>query len=287
MQVIEKLQELFSSSSNSENDEQLDSSSISTDNQSSDEDYDEQPAVQVAKKRKLDTIRRALTSEPDMQPPLLTKFEDTIWTSVPVEYKSLMVENLGFPIDDPIQLFLFLFEPSIEYLYQCTSSRQREQHAQSVLQGDATAFVPFTKDEIKAFCGAYLLMDIYKLPGLEMYWGRRGSIITIPHITNAFKWERFQEIRNYLTVDNHDLMAQLLCQQIHKLHNASGHFSVDEQLRKFDGRSSEKVSMPKKPAGTGMNTVVLADGITKLLLWYSRKGLGATKHIELGFMILI
>ena len=102
MQVYEYLQEAFSQSTNFENEQQLDTSSITTDNQSSDEDYDESPATKLTKKRKLDIIRRVLTSEPDMEPPILIKFEDNIWTNVPVEYKSLMVENLEFPVDDPI-----------------------------------------------------------------------------------------------------------------------------------------------------------------------------------------
>ena len=53
MQVDEKLQESFSSSSNSENEHQLDTSSISTDNQSSDEGYDEPSRYQCQKSQQV------------------------------------------------------------------------------------------------------------------------------------------------------------------------------------------------------------------------------------------
>ena len=43
--------------------------------------------------------------------------------------------------------------------------------------------------------------------------------------------------------------------------------------------------MPKKPAGIGQNAQVLGDGITKLPIWYSIKGKGATDHLELGLYV--
>ena len=75
-------------------------------------------------------------------------------------------------------------------------------------------------------------------------------------------------------------MTQSLCKP-------TGQFSLNEQFRKFDGKSSNKITIPKRPAGTGLNAVVLADGISKLPWQYSIIGKGETEHVELGDLSLI
>ena len=42
-------------------------------------------------------------------------------------------------------------------------------------------------------------------------------------------------------------MSQSLCKQIATVVKPTGQFSLDKQLRKFDGRSSNKITVPKKP----------------------------------------
>ena len=131
------------------------------------------------------------------------------------------------------------------------------------------------------------MMDIYQYPTLEMYWGLRGCLQPLQVIVDALSYERFKEIRESLKVENCNVMSQMLCKQVQSVLKMSGHLSVDEQLRKFNGRFSGKVTIGRKPAGTGCNCIVLACGVNKVPWWYSIEGVGETNVQELGILKLI
>ena len=48
---------------------------------------------------------------------------------------------------------------------------------------------------------------------------------------------------------------------------------------KFKGRYAGKVVNPNKPAKVGINAIVMADGVSKITLLYSTKGLGQTNKL--------
>ena len=106
---------------------------------------------------------------------------------------------------------------------------------------------------------------------------RRGSVLRLEELTRAFKWERYQELRGVVSCPDITQPNHMLCRQIHTIYYESPHLAVDEQLRKFDGRSDERVVNKDKPAGASMNAFIVADGVTECPLWYSTQGLSSTE----------
>ena len=96
----------------------------------------------------------------------------------------------------------------------------------------------------------------------------------IQAIYTSMSCERFQVIRSNVGCENHDLLNHKLCKQVACIYIHSQHLSVDEQLRAFNGRYKYKVANPKKPAGIGVNAYILACGLSKIIMWYSIKGVG-------------
>ena len=196
-----------------------------------------------------------------------------------IEFKDVSPDIM----EEPYQLFIYIYDKSLEYL--ANGTREKHEFSATVNQRTSSSdtltitYRTITDNEVKAYCGAVMLMDIYKLAQLEWYWGRRNSIIRITQITDAFKWERFQDIRNVVSVSDVNKLNHLMCNQISTIFHSSPHLAVDEQLRKFDGRSSHKVVNKSKPAGAGMNAFILADGVAKCPLWYSTEGIGSTGFV--------
>ena len=132
-------------------------------------------------------------------------------------------------------------------------------------------------NEIYAFCGSIFLADIFQFAQLEWQWGRRGSLLRLEEFTLAFKWERYQGLRGVVSCPDINQLNHMLCRQIHTFYHESPHLAVDEQLRKFDGRSDQRVVNKDRPAGAGMNAFIVADGVTKCPLWYSTQELSSTE----------
>ncbi len=109
-----------------------------------------------------------------------------------------------------------------------------------------------------------------------MYYGREKSLVTLEPIKSAIHIDRLKLIRKYLSVSNY---------KVEEVVHSSNTFVVDKQFRKFNGTSSTKVSMPKKPTSVEQNELIIGDGITKLPYWYSMKGKGRTEHTEFGLGI--
>ncbi len=141
----------------------------------------------------------------------------------------LKSEQARLLIENPFDLFDFLYTDSINYLYECTSQKYFNAKQREMQDSSDTSFHfnPITLNEIKSFVGAILLMDIYQLPTVEMYFGRGKSILSVQEISSCFTYERFQEIRNILKTECHDKMTQSMCLKLSQLVHYSSHVVVD------------------------------------------------------------
>ena len=222
--------------------------------------------------------RSTTTKAPKITP---TKIDilQLVWLTTPKE--SITFKEVSPDImEQPFDLYMYLFRQSLVYLHEHTRIKH---HRQIVALMDpssdaaSTVSISYTavsQEEIFGYAGSILLMDLYPMNQLEWYWGRRGSILSVDEITAAFKWPRYQEIKNAITCQDSNSLNRSLCTQIKEVYNPSRHLAVDEQLRKFDGSSNRKVVNKSKPAGAGMNAFLLADGVAKIPLWYSTEGIG-------------
>ena len=136
-------------------------------------------------------------------------------------------------------------------------------------------FEPFTRDDIEAFFGFNMLMGINSLPTLHMYW-ENSSWYKSNLITDRISRDRFEEISRYLHFADNDSLFPLSSQQYDRLgkvrplldhlshkframYNPGENLSVDEAMIKFQGRSTLKQYMPKKPVKRGIKVWVIAD----------------------------
>ena len=168
-------------------------------------------------------------------------------------------------VTDPLILFLYLFDNSIDYLLEHTQVKHANQCAELIRAGSTRVqYNEISRDELLVKIGIDLIIDVYPLNQLEFYWGRRGSLVKIDCIASAMPCIRYSEIRNVVSVVDKNKMSQLLSDKVNSLVPVSRHLVVDEQLRRFFGRSSTAVVNPKKPAKRGQNSYVLADGVCKV-----------------------
>lgn len=79
------------------------------------------------------------------------------------------------------------------------SNRYHNQH----LQNDN--WKPISKEEIMAFIGVTIAMDIVKLPEIEQYW-RKDGICNIPWFNTVMSYKRYKAILKFIhLVDNENL----------------------------------------------------------------------------------
>ena len=136
-------------------------------------------------------------------------------------------------------------------------------------------WTPMTVPELKAYFGFCILMGITKLPAIDNYW-KKDPLLHYDPIASRITRERFRDIRRYLHfVDNttlptsgsagRDRLAKIRplitdittkCQQLYNPHQD---VAVDEAMIKFQGRSTLKQYVPKKPIKRGIKVWVLAD----------------------------
>ncbi len=136
-------------------------------------------------------------------------------------------------------------------------------------------WTPLTVAEFKAYMGFCILMGIVRLPSIEDYWKKDTHFHYSP-IASKISRDRFRDIRRYLHFcDNTNLptpgtpgsdrlgkVRPLItfindrCSAVYKL---GRDVAVDEAMIKFQGRSSLKQYLPKKPVKRGMKVWVLAD----------------------------
>ena len=157
-----------------------------------------------------------------------------------------------------------------------------------------------THEEVKAFFGFSILMGIDHLPSVDDYWSEDPLLHYAPIADRIPRW-RFRELSQHLHfVDNdhlaprgdpaHDRLGKVrplidhLSSKFEMLYEPSMNVAVDEAMIKFQGRSSLKQYMPKKPIKRGIKVWVLGDSsngyFSQLDIYTGRKedrevGLGA------------
>ena len=125
---------------------------------------------------------------------------------------------------------------------------------------------PITVEELRAFFGFNILMD---------YWSRDTHTRYAP-IADKISRQRFRDISRYLHfVDNDNLASRddpsydrlgkvrplinHLSEKFEEVYQPTRNVAVDEAMIKFQGRSSLKQYMPKKPVKRGIKVWVLGD----------------------------
>ena len=137
------------------------------------------------------------------------------------------------------------------------------------------SWTKITVEELKAFLGFCILMNINSLPALKDYWRRDPTYHYAP-IASRISRDRFLEISRYLHfVDNTTLEPRESSSydRLGKVRPLIDHFSdkfkevyvphkevaVDEAMIKFTGHSSLKQYLPMKPIKRGIKVWVLGD----------------------------
>ncbi len=134
---------------------------------------------------------------------------------------------------------------------------------------------PIDVANLKAFLGFQILMGLNKLPSVDDYW-KQSQVYHYSPIADKISRRRYREISRYLHYSDNSKLAlrgsagydrlgkiRPLLEQIQSrcgtLYKPSKHLAIDEAMIKFQGRSSLKQYMPKKPIKRGIKVWVLAD----------------------------
>lgn len=156
---------------------------------------------------------------------------------------------------------------------------ESNRYAEDVMGSEKFAkWTKITVEEMKAFLGFSILMGINQLPAIKDYWKKNDYLHYSP-IADRIPRDRFLEISRYIHfVDNstlqprgspgHDRLGKVrpiidhLSTKFAEAYNPHKEVAVDEAMIKFQGRSSLKQYMPKKPVKRGIKVWVLGDSET-------------------------
>ena len=151
-----------------------------------------------------------------------------------------------------------------------------------------------SEEEYFAFFGIHILMAINDLPSLDDYW-KRDEFLRYSPIADRIPRDRFRYLSRYLHFANnetlhsrgtagHDRLGKVrpvidhMSQKFAEVYNPHMEVSVDEAMIKFQGRSSLKQYMPKKPVKRGIKVWVLGDAqngyFTRFDVYTGKKGDG-------------
>lgn len=149
-----------------------------------------------------------------------------------------------------------------------------------------TEWEKITVADYEAFVGFGIKMAINKLPAIHQYWSDDITYRYRPVADRIFR-DRYQEISRYLhyagnttlhprTSSLYDRLGkvrpllQKLQERFSSVYTPGRNLAVDEAMIKFQGRSSLKQYMPKKPIKHGIKVWVLGDSSNG---YFSRLGL--------------
>ena len=154
--------------------------------------------------------------------------------------------------------------------------RQSNLYAEQVMGPDRyNEWQKITVEELRAFLGFAILMGMVHLPAVEDYW-KLDPFLHYAPIADRISRNRFREISRYLHfVDNTTLPSrgQDGYNRLGKVRPIISHFekvflesyqphceqAVDEAMIPFQGRSSLKQYLPKKPVKRGIKVWVRGD----------------------------
>ena len=194
--------------------------------------------------------------------------------------------------DTPLEVFSLFYTPDlIRTICEESNRYARQTRCDEIFD----KFRPISTRDYEAFIGFNILMGINSLPALNDYW-KKDSVYHYGPIADKISRERYREIARYLHfVDNSTLaphgtqsydrlgkvrpLLNYLQARSSAVYNPSRELSVDEATIKFQGRSSLKHYMPKKPIKRGIKVWVLADTgyFSRLEVYTGKKG-NTTEH---------
>lgn len=163
-----------------------------------------------------------------------------------------------------------------------------------------------TVAELKAYLGFNILMGLVQMPEVEDYWKMDEHFHYAP-TAGRISCDRFREISIYLHFsDNTTLpkrgergydrlgkvrsIIQAVSQVLTSSYNISRDVVVDEAMIPFQGRSSLKQYLPKKPIKRGIKVWCLADSTTGYIRTfdvYTGKGDSDRKGKSLGSSVVL
>jgi hypothetical protein len=152
-------------------------------------------------------------------------------------------------------------------------------------------------DDLDAFLGCSILMAINTRPALDLYWSTDPAY-RYDYVADRITRDRYREISRYLHyADNTGLaprgtpefdrlgkvrpLLNYVQDRFSAVYTPGEHIVVDEAMIKFQGRSSLKQYMPKKPIKRGIKVWVLGDsgnGYFSRLEVYTGKKQDSTEH---------
>ena len=224
--------------------------------------------------------------------------EDSTWSTT---IKQLNIQAFTSPVgptqdisSSPVEVFDLFFSPDLMEVIV------KESNAYAKLaMGDEKydKWSKITVDELRAFLGFSVLIDINHLPSLNDYWSRDPRLRYAP-VADRITRDRFHEIYRYLHfVDNdtliphgedgHDRLGKVrplidhLSTKFAEAYEPHRDIAVDEAMIKFQGRSSLKQYMPMKPTKRGIKVWVAADRTSGYILRfevYTGKKSNSTEH---------
>ena len=200
--------------------------------------------------------------------PLPTAWTDQLQSITIRDFISRVGPTTDIP-EAPIVVFELFFSDDL----QEEIVRESNCNAKQVM-GDQQyqSWTPITVDDLFGFL---ILMGVNDLPSLDDYWSQDQRLRYGPIADRIPRW-RFREMSRYLHfVDNdhlaprgdpaHDRLGKVrpliihLSNKFKTLYEPSKEVAVDEAMIKFQGRSSLKQYMPKKPTKRGIKVWVLGD----------------------------
>ena len=92
-----------------------------------------------------------------------------------------IIESDTVDYGSPNSTFMGLFEIGIRKIFEATQPRFKQLIIDRINNNRSETkqivYFPLTLKDVKAFMGALYLMDLYKFPEVQQYWGMGGSLI--------------------------------------------------------------------------------------------------------------
>ncbi|XP_041364890.1 piggyBac transposable element-derived protein 3-like [Gigantopelta aegis] len=238
--------------------------------------------------REQNIIQRANLEENDADDdlqddlPLFYHAPEFTWTREPylVRCRSTFAKNPGpvklFDIDTKATQYFSLFYTNAMFEKIVEFTNMNAMRKRTTDPGNNRGvWYNVTVEEIKAYYGVLILMDVITCDRDELYWSQSTDYPYIrTEIPKIFSRDRFMQIRRYLhfsddsNVDQTDklfkfrYMIDNIGQAFKEHYVPHEHISVDEAMIPFKGRLSFKQYMKDKPVKFGIKMWVLADAVT-------------------------
>ena len=203
--------------------------------------------------------------------------------------------------DTPLEIFRLFYTPQL--IQEIVN--QTNLYAKEVMGAvKFSQWTPVAIEDMEAFLGFNLLMGLNPKSSIEDYW-KKNPNYHYPPIADRISRDRYREISRFLHfADNSTLsspgspgydrigkirpLLEYLQGRFKSVYNPGREIAVDEAMIKFQGRSSLKQYMPKKPIKRWIKVWVLGDScngyFSRLDVYTGRKG--NTTEVGLGARVV-